>query len=56
MFSDFFFFGGFVGLRFELKSFMLAYKELYHVSYTYSPFCSGYFGDGVLRTICLDRP
>jgi hypothetical protein len=26
---------------------------LYCLSHTSSPFCSGYFGDGVLRTICL---
>jgi hypothetical protein len=33
---------------------MLAKQVLYHLSYTYTTnpvFCSGYFGDGVPRTI-----
>jgi hypothetical protein len=34
-------------LEFEL-SFMLANQALYHLSHTSSPFCSDYFGDGVL--------
>jgi hypothetical protein len=29
---------------------------LYHLSHTSSPFCSSYFGDGVLWTICLGWP
>jgi hypothetical protein len=33
----FFFF--FVGLEFELRT-------LYHLSHTFNPFCSDYFGDG----------
>jgi hypothetical protein len=28
----------------------------YHLSHTSSPFSSGYFGDGVSRTICPGRP
>jgi hypothetical protein len=34
----------------------LAKLMLYHLSHTYSSFCSGYFGDGVSRTICLGWP
>jgi hypothetical protein len=29
------------------QDFTLAKLVLYHLSYTSSPFCSGYFGDGV---------
>jgi hypothetical protein len=29
---------------------------LYHLRHTSSPFCSGYFGDGVWRTICWGWP
>jgi hypothetical protein len=32
---------------------MLANQRLYCLSYTSSPFCSYYFGDGVSRVICL---
>jgi hypothetical protein len=42
-----------VGLGFELRAFVLAKKVLYCLSHTCSPFCSSYFGGGVLRTICL---
>jgi hypothetical protein len=31
-------------------------KQLYCLSHTSSPFCSGYFGDGVSHTICLGWP
>jgi hypothetical protein len=49
-----------VGLRFELRASLLqsslctlAKQVLSCLSHTYSPFCSGYFGDGrVSRTIC----
>jgi hypothetical protein len=34
----------------------LAKQVLYHLSHTSSPFCSGYFGDGVSPTICLGCP
>jgi hypothetical protein len=33
--------------EFEIMIFALAKQELYHLSHTSSPFCSGYFGDGV---------
>jgi hypothetical protein len=36
-----------VGLGFDFKSFELAKQALYHLSYTSSPFCSGYFEDGI---------
>jgi hypothetical protein len=39
-----------VGLRFEFRACKAA---LYHLSHTSSPFCSGCFGDGVSRKICL---
>jgi hypothetical protein len=35
---------------------MLAKQVLHYLSHASSPFCSGYFGDGFLRTICLDWP
>jgi hypothetical protein len=38
------------------QGFALATKILYHLSHTSSPLCSGYFGDGVLGTICLGWP
>jgi hypothetical protein len=31
--------------------FMLAEQALYPLNHTSSPFCSGYFGDGVFQTI-----
>jgi hypothetical protein len=45
---DSFFFFFLVGLGFELS----AWWAQYHLSHTSSPFCSGYFGDGVSRSIC----
>jgi hypothetical protein len=39
VFFFFFFFFFFVGLEFELRT-------LYHLSHTFNPFCSDYFGDG----------
>jgi hypothetical protein len=30
----------------------LSHARLYCLSHTSSPFCSGYFGDGISRTIC----
>jgi hypothetical protein len=39
-----FFFGGTVIL---MQGFVLAKQALYHLCHTSSPFCSGYFGDGV---------
>jgi hypothetical protein len=38
------------------QSFELAKQLLYHLSHTFSPFCSGYVEDGVLGTICLGWP
>jgi hypothetical protein len=39
----------FVGLEFELKGFALAKQVFYYyLSHTFSPLCSGYFGDGGL--------
>jgi hypothetical protein len=43
--NPFFFF--LVGLGFKLTK-----QVLTHLSYNFSPFCSGYFGDEVSRTIC----
>jgi hypothetical protein len=37
-----------VGLGFKLKTSNLEKQVLYCLSHTSSPFCSGYFGDGVL--------
>jgi hypothetical protein len=37
-----------VGLEFELKAFALAKQVLSCLNHTSSPFCSDYFGDGVL--------
>jgi hypothetical protein len=42
-----------VGLEFD---FALAKQAFYHLSNTFHPFCSGYFGDGVWSTICLSWP
>jgi hypothetical protein len=43
-------------LAFELRGFVFGKQALYCFSHTSSPFCSGYFGDGVLATICLGWP
>jgi hypothetical protein len=37
----------FGGARVGTQGFTLAKQELYLLSHTSSPFCSGYFGDGV---------
>jgi hypothetical protein len=39
-----------------LMGFVLAKQVLYHLSHTSGAFFSGYFGDEVLRTICLSWP
>jgi hypothetical protein len=36
-----------MGLGFELKALPVAKQVLYYLSHISSPFCSGYFGDGV---------
>jgi hypothetical protein len=36
-----------MGLGFELRA-LLAKQVLYYLGYTFSPFCSGYFEDGIL--------
>jgi hypothetical protein len=41
-----------VGLGLRAPGFQLT-KQVLYVSHTSSPFCSGYFGDGFSRTICL---
>jgi hypothetical protein len=38
------------------QRFVFTKQVLYHLSHTSSPFCSGYFGDGVLQTICPGWP
>jgi hypothetical protein len=43
----------FVGLGFEFRALHLQNRCLSHTS---SPFCPGYFGDGVLQTLCLGWP
>jgi hypothetical protein len=40
-------------LGFDLRAFALVKRVLYHLSYTFGLFGSGYFGDGILGTICL---
>jgi hypothetical protein len=47
------FFGGTGGWT---QDFALAKQVLHCLSHTSSPFCSGYFGDGVSQTICLGWP
>jgi hypothetical protein len=42
--------------RTHAHGFTLAEQALYCLSHTSSPFCSGYFGDGVSRAICLSWP
>jgi hypothetical protein len=49
----FFLFFGFGGTGVWTWGFSLAKQVLYHLSYTSSSFGCGYFGDKVLRTICL---
>jgi hypothetical protein len=39
------FFGGGIGVR--TQGFQLTKQLVYHLSHASSPFCSGYFGDGV---------
>jgi hypothetical protein len=51
-----FFFFFFCGTEIWMQGFTLAKQALYWLSHTTSPFCSGYFGDGVFRTLCLDWP
>jgi hypothetical protein len=49
-------FGGFFGeTGVELRDHACK-QALYCLSHTSSPFCSGYFGDGVLGTICAGWP
>jgi hypothetical protein len=36
--------------------FALAKQALYCLSHTSSPFCSDYFGDGILKAICPGWP
>jgi hypothetical protein len=43
-----------VGLEFLTQDFTLAKQVLHHQSYISRSFCSGYFGDGVSETICLE--
>jgi hypothetical protein len=38
------------------QGFVLVKQVLYYLSHTSSPFCSGYFRDGVLRAICVGWP
>jgi hypothetical protein len=51
----FFFFFGTTGTG--TQGFTLARQSLYHLSHTYSPFCSGYFGKGIslFAQISLDH-
>jgi hypothetical protein len=51
--SVFFFF---YGTGTWTQCFVLAKQALYHLSWTSSPFCYGYFGDGLSQTICLSWP
>jgi hypothetical protein len=46
----------FDGTRVWTQDFVLAKQVLYHLSHTSSPFCFGYFGDGVLWAICPGWP
>jgi hypothetical protein len=41
---------------FVLATQALTKLVLYYLSHTFSPFCSGYFGDGVSQAICLGWP
>jgi hypothetical protein len=46
----------FGGTRVWTLGFMFAKLALNHLRHIFSPFCCGYFGDGVLWTICLGWP
>jgi hypothetical protein len=50
-----YFFSFLGGLRLT-QDFVLAKQVLYHLIHSSSPFCSGYFGDRVLQTICPGWP
>jgi hypothetical protein len=52
---NYYFWGGH-GIGVWIQGFILTKPMLYYLNYNSSPFCCGYFGDGVLQTICLDRP
>jgi hypothetical protein len=41
-----------MGMGFELRE----KQALYHLSHSFCPFCSGYFGGGVSRTVRLGWP
>jgi hypothetical protein len=45
-----------VGLQFGIQGFALTKQVLYCLDQTSCPFCSGYFGDRVLWTICRGWP
>jgi hypothetical protein len=47
---------GFGGTRVGNQGLTIAKQRFYHLSHISSPFCSGYFGDGVSETICLGWP
>jgi hypothetical protein len=51
--SSFFSFFLFCGTGVWIQGSLLTKQVLYHLSHFSSPFCSGYFGDGVLPSICL---
>jgi hypothetical protein len=53
VFSLYYFFSG---TRIWTQVFILAKQALYPWSHSSSSFCSGYFGDGVLGTICPGWP
>jgi hypothetical protein len=42
----------FMLLEFGLRAWSTCKAGLYPLSHTSSPFCSGYFGNGIFRTIC----
>jgi hypothetical protein len=46
-------FFSFCGTEVWIQGFVLAKQALNCLSHSSSPFCSGYFGNGVLQTICL---
>jgi hypothetical protein len=46
----------FLGLGFRIQGFTFAKQGLYCLSHNSNPCCCGYFGDGVLRTICPGLP
>jgi hypothetical protein len=49
-------FGLFDGARVWTQGFALAKQAFYGLNQISSPFCSGYFGDGILQTICPGWP